>query len=467
MIGNDRSDQHSRWFAGKLWIDHMRSAPLSTSDASASTPVLDEPRLGADRLAFFRSRTGVLGLAVLLVTVLSCLLSLPWTSFEFQPVGTAVSRDASRTGATRIEHQERVGLRLPPTWWPHDAQEQRRFDALTRDRAVRMEADRLGVLPETITKSYSPGAAELAAARPFYMLGTDILGRDALARTLAGGAISLLIGLAAAAISVFIGTAYGMIAGYAGGRVDDIMMRVVDILYGLPYVLLIVLLAVASDAIIDEYASRSRAKESWIREQAVAVAVERGWSSDARSVDRLLSEDKDARRQLEAKADASGLFKTRELTPAARTRLDLLTLLIAIGGISWLTLARVIRGQVLSLKAQPFIEAARALGASKRRIFLKHLLPNLVGPIVVYATLTVPQAILQESFLSFLGIGVKPPLPSWGNLAADGLGELNTVHSNWWLLVFPCLMLGLTLLSLNMLGEGLREALDPQRSSRR
>jgi ABC-type dipeptide/oligopeptide/nickel transport system permease subunit len=129
-------------------------------------------------------------------------------------------------------------------------------------------------------------------------------------------------------------------------------------------------------------------------------------------------------------------------------------------------MARVIRGQVLSLKSQPFVEAARALGLSRRRIFVRHLLPNLMGPIIVYATLTVPQAILQESFLSFLGIGVKPPLPSWGNLAADALVELNPYESNWWLLAFPCLLLGSTLLALNFVGEGLREALDPKRARR-
>jgi ABC-type dipeptide/oligopeptide/nickel transport system permease subunit len=129
-------------------------------------------------------------------------------------------------------------------------------------------------------------------------------------------------------------------------------------------------------------------------------------------------------------------------------------------------MARVVRGQVLSLKAQPFMEAARAIGVPFHRVFLRHLLPNLVGPIVVYATLTVPQAILQESFLSFLGIGVKPPLPSWGSLAADGLDQLNPVESRWWLLLFPCLLLGLTLLALNFVGEGLREALDPKRVRR-
>jgi oligopeptide transport system permease protein len=141
-------------------------------------------------------------------------------------------------------------------------------------------------------------------------------------------------------------------------------------------------------------------------------------------------------------------------------------LVVAIGGVSWLTMARVVRGQVLSLKAQPFMEAARAIGVPWRAQFRRHLLPNLIGPIVVYATLAVPQAILQESFLSFLGIGVKPPLPSWGNLAAEGLSELNTYKSNWWCLVFPCLLLAAALLALNFVGEGLREAMDPRRARR-
>ncbi|MEO1279757.1 MAG: ABC transporter permease, partial [Planctomycetota bacterium] len=156
----------------------------------------------------------------------------------------------------------------------------------------------------------------------------------------------------------------------------------------------------------------------------------------------------------------------RNLADSTRLVLDLVVLLVAIGGVSWLTMARVIRGQVLSLKNQPFIEAARSAGSPTRRIFNVHLLPNLLGPIIVYATLTVPLAILQESFLSFLGIGVKPPLPSWGNLAADGLNELNPYESLWWLILFPCLLLGATLLALNFVGEGLREAFDPKRGRR-
>jgi oligopeptide transport system permease protein len=142
--------------------------------------------------------------------------------------------------------------------------------------------------------------------------------------------------------------------------------------------------------------------------------------------------------------------------------INVVTMLIAIGGVSWLTMARVVRGQVLSLKARPFMEACRAIGVPLHRQFLRHLLPNLLAPIIVYATLTVPTAILSESFLSFLGIGVKEPLPSWGNLAADGLSELNIVRARWWLLLFPCSLIALTLLALNFLGEGLRERFDPR-----
>jgi oligopeptide transport system permease protein len=141
-------------------------------------------------------------------------------------------------------------------------------------------------------------------------------------------------------------------------------------------------------------------------------------------------------------------------------------LFVAIGLVSWLTMARVVRGQVLSLRAQPFIEACRASGLTEWRIFTRHLLPNLVGPVLVYATLTVPQAILQESFLSFLGIGIQKPLPSWGSLASDGLlPALNPIEHRWWLLLFPCLLLATTLLSLNFLGDGLRDVFDPKREA--
>jgi ABC-type dipeptide/oligopeptide/nickel transport system permease subunit len=311
---------------------------------------------------------GVLGAVVLAVMALACLAGLPW----------AMGRTGPDPGAPRrLEAIDPALALLPPSWAPHAADE----------RARQESGDTL------------------------FVLGSDRLGRDLLARCLAGGAISLGIGLAAAAIAVVIGTLYGAAAGYAGGRLDDALMRIVDILYGLPAILLVVLLAVAADGLIE------RAGE----------------------------------------IEASGL----------RPTVNIVTLLVAIGGVSWLTLARVIRGQVLSLKAQPFFEAARAMGVPLPRLIGRHLLPNLVGPIVVYATLTVPAAILSESFLSFLGIGVREPLPSWGNLAANGLSELNTVRVRWWLLLWPCLFIALTLLALNFMGESLREAMDPRRRAPR
>ncbi len=236
--------------------------------------------------------------------------------------------------------------------------------------------------------------------------GTDGLGRSMLGRSLLGGAISLTIGLAAAAISVALGLAVGMIAGYRGGWVDSLLMRIVDILYGLPYILMVVLLKIALEPLL----------------------LRLGW-----------------------------------LSPAV---VNLIVLFLAIGLVSWLTMARVVRGQVLSLRSQPFIEACRAAGLPGWRIFMRHLFPNLVGPVIVYATLTIPQAILQESFLSFLGIGIQAPMPTWGSLASDGLlPALNPVEHRWYLLLIPCTLLAVTLLSLNFLGDGLRDLLDPRRDA--
>lgn len=231
--------------------------------------------------------------------------------------------------------------------------------------------------------------------------GFDSLGRDVLVRCLFGGAISFSIGIGAALISVTVGVLWGAISALAGGRVDNAMMRLVDILYGLPYILLVILMKVAFEG-------------------PLTVLV-----GDTQVANMVI-------------------------------------LFLAIGSVSWLTMARVIRGQVLSLREMPFVEAARAAGFRPMRILVRHLLPNLVGPIVVYATLTVPQAILQESFLSFLGIGVAKPIPTWGSLAAEGVAAINTVVSFWWMLFYPSLFLGVTLLALNFLGDGLRDAFDPK-----
>jgi oligopeptide transport system permease protein len=237
--------------------------------------------------------------------------------------------------------------------------------------------------------------------------GTSQLGQSLLGQCLIGGVISLAIGIAAAAISVMLGVTVGLVAGYRGGWLDSLLMRIVDVLYALPYILLVILFKIALET----------------------------------PLGKLLRSDLWA---------------------------NLVVLFLSIGLVSWLTMARVIRGQVLSLRTLPFVEAARAAGATEFRIFLRHLLPNLVGPITVYATLIVPAAILQESMLSFLGIGIQKPLPTWGSLASDGLSlALSPVGSCWWLLLFPCTLLGVTLLALNFVGDGLRDAFDPKNEAGR
>ncbi|MFO0961923.1 MAG: ABC transporter permease [Phycisphaerales bacterium] len=313
-------------------------------------------------------RWSLVGWIVLLLVAGACVGTMPRT-FGTVRQGAV---DEPRYAASNLN----LNL-LPPAWMTLDAEDAQRLE----------RAQAAG--------EYVPGR----------VLGTDASGRDFLARLLAGGTFSLLVGLASAAVAVVIGTLYGAVAGFVGGRTDALLMRTVDVLYGLPSVLLVVLLAVAVD----------------------------------------------------------GLLGRREtlLSPAQRQAIGLVTLLVAIGGTSWLTMSRVIRGQVLSLRAQPFMEGCRAIGVPPWRQFLRHLLPNLVGLIVVYATLAVPAAILTESFLSFLGIGVREPFPSWGNLAADGLGEVNLVLSRWWLLAAPCALIAVTLVALNFIGDSLRARFDP------
>ncbi len=420
-------------------------------DAPAtSTP---QPRNSRKENPFTRSLAGVIGLVTLGIIVAACFLTVPWT------FATPVNDDGTKSTVQRFVAGSPNQARIPPMWWPKDQHTYRRLIEVApteeRDRiAAEIARDSnttvssvLSLQSEEHTKRLAEG---VKSTWPRFMLGSDALGRSLFVRILVGGTISIGVGIAAALISVFIGTLYGATAGYVGGRLDAVMMRIVDILYGLPYILLVVLIAVAADGAIDRWQrtkieQASEQRTAWIEQEV------------ARAADPVT-----ARPEIEA--EASTKFSTGELSSGQRAAIDVLALLVAIGGVSWLTMARVVRGQVLSLKAQPFVESARAIGAPVPWIFTRHLLPNLLGPIIVYATLTVPQAILQESFLSFLGIGVKPPLPSWGNLAADGLSELNRHRSHWWLLFFPCLLLGVTLLGLNFVGEGLREAFDPKRA---
>ncbi|MFG0244477.1 MAG: ABC transporter permease [Phycisphaerales bacterium JB052] len=404
-----------------------------------------------------RSVPGMIGMGVLLMMFIACLGTLPWT------LSSAVGPDGQSLGVPRYDAGAPIEGRIPPSWFPFDEHDIERLNHAVDREQLALVAQQHGVSPDTLLEAREGEMLELIKPLwPRYLLGSDLLGRSLTTRLLAGGGISLTIGIAAALLSVTIGTIYGALAAYIGGKVDSLMMRVVDVLYGLPYILLVVLLAVASNAMVDEWVTRSRAKEDWMRTQVIEQHAAEGEAISRSDATEILAREPALREGL--LGQASVRYPARDLSVGTRTMLDVATLLIAIGGVSWLTMARVIRGQVLTLKNQPFVEAARAVGSSPSRIFLRHLLPNLLGPIIVYATLTVPQAILQESFLSFLGIGVKPPLPSWGNLAAEGLGELNTYRSHWWLLFFPCLLLGITLLSMNFVGEGLREAFDPKRS---
>jgi ABC-type dipeptide/oligopeptide/nickel transport system permease subunit len=291
--------------------------------------------------------------------------------------------------------------------------------------------------------------------------GYDKLGRSILARCLLGGTISLSVGLAAATIAVVLGVSVGLMAGYMGGWVDSVLMRFVDIMYGLPYILLVILFKVGFE-------------NHFINGNWLPIAILLLLTAIALALTVTAS-------QLEKPLlpfvgillvsifiafglgeGHSGIAEHGKMTPSSAS---LVVMFLAIGLVSWLTLSRVIRGQVLSLRSMPFIESCRAMGMKKRRIFLRHVLPNLIGPITVYATLTVPSAILQESFLSFLGVGVQAPLPTWGSLAKDGVEALQPVRIYWWMLLYPCLLLMITLLSLNFMGDGLRDVFDPKREA--
>lgn len=238
--------------------------------------------------------------------------------------------------------------------------------------------------------------------------GTDVHGRDVLSRMIYGAQVSLLVGVVGALVSLVVGVLWGAAAGYAGGKVDGFMMRTVDILYSLPSIIFVIVIITTLEGLL----------KSWL--------------------------------------DAAG-----SVTLAQSIRL--LFLFIGLGAVSWLDMARIVRGQVLSLKHRGFVEASRALGAGPWHILRQHIIPNTMGVVIVYLTLTVPAIILYESFLSYLGLGIQPPMASWGSLIAEGADQINPIRIYWWLILCPGSLLVLTLLALNFIGDGLRDAWDVRR----
>ncbi len=298
-----------------------------------------------------------------------------------------------------------MSVRSPTIPTPTPLAEADHGTSLWRDAWHRLSKNKLAVIggivlvcltllcvvgPWLIKNDYQSQNLDLGATPPSatHWLGTDTLGRDLFARILYGGRISLKVAMYATLVSLGIGVTYGAVAGFFGGKIDTVMMRMVDILYSLPFAIFVILLMV--------------------------------------------------------------FFGRNESM-----------LFIAIGAVEWLTMARIVRGQILSIKKMEYIEAARSLGLGKRRIIFRHMIPNILGPIIVYTTLTIPAVMLLESFLSFLGLGVQPPKSSWGTLIKDGAEKMEEF---WWLLVFPGAIFSLTLFSLNFLGDGLRDALDVRSS---
>lgn len=275
-------------------------------------------------------------------------------------------------------------------------------------------------LKETSAGTFLPPMA-LAGDGMRHWLGTDVNGQDLLYRLVSGARVSLGVGIAGALISLVVGTLYGMVSGFAGGRVDALMMRALDVIYSVPRILFIMIFIAALDPYLKDWLDALRL---W--------AQGRGW--------------------LVLEGRVNGII------PYSR----ILVMIVSLGLVEWLTMARIIRGQVLVLRETTFVTAARAMGQRPWVILWKHLLPNLATVILTYLTLTIPAVVLDESFLSFLGLGIEAPAASWGSLLKDGAQAINPLESKWWLLVFPAAAMSMTLLALNFLGDGLRDAFDPK-----
>ena len=330
-----------------------------------------------------------------------------------QPVDSSPLGDAGKTAEAAVSNQN-PRLHLSPG--------QRAWKRFKKNRAAALSAWFLMVLLAVLVlwplllkvsggdfaKTHNPDELSDAQFTPpdaQHWFGTDVHGRDVFSRTIFGAQISLLVGVVGAGVSLVIGVLWGAIAGYIGGRVDSVLMRIVDILYSLPSVIFVIVLVTTVGELI---------KQSHFVEHS----------------------------------------------PAAASMLRVVLLFVGLGAVSWLTMARIVRGQVLSLRSRAFVEASRALGARNRRIIFYHIIPNIMGVAITYVALTVPSIILYESFLSFLGLGVQAPMASWGTLISEGVSQINPIRIYWWLIIFPGGLLVVTLLALNFVGDGLRDAWD-------
>jgi oligopeptide transport system permease protein len=359
---------------------------------SAVTASIDPVPIRADELvqgtslwkdAWFRlkkNHVALFGLYAFCMIALCCLVGPFFTGYTYEQTEISLKASAplepilSRTEARKTGEPKKSFIAL---------------SNLEDEFLDKPESDRKAIAAKIAGgKTYQEGRNTYRRSNQRHFFGTDPLGRDLLTRVLVGGRISLAVGFAATLVSVCIGVLWGATAGFAGGKIDTLMMRFADILYALPFTVIVILLMV--------------------------------------------------------------MFGR-----------NFVLLFVAIGAVEWLNMARIVRGQIISLKNQEFIEAAISLGLSSRQILFRHLIPNVMGSIIIYATLTVPNVMLLEAVLSFLGLGVQPPLSSWGVLIDEGS---RTMETSIWLLACPAMFFSLTLFSLNFLGDGLRDALDPKSS---
>lgn len=351
------------------------------------------------RIRLFRNKAAVAGLIVLAVVTLSALIGPSLTGHPFDRVYPEYTRVPASLQSHPQPDQirpavERISSRLRARAEAVEVQGGEVRVTLTGQRPIDLRGlaffERSDMFGKAEVISQEDEGRKIVAAIPIeqrrFLFGTDANGRDLLTRTLIAGRVSLAIGLLAAGVGVLIGVIYGAIAGYFGGKVDDIMMRIVDIIYALPFIFFVIMLVV---------------------------------------------------------------FFGR----------NFVLMFIAVGAVEWLDMARIVRGQTLSLRRQEFVQAAEALGVGHGGILKRHIIPNVLGPVMVYMTLLVPKVILLESFLSFLGLGVQEPMTSWGVLISDGA---RNIQGGAYMLVFPAIFLVTTLFALNFVGDGLRDALDPK-----